>query len=100
MHRGFPAVALVGLFLFSQSWVQGAAPLKPQALDKAVDAALPLIEKSGLTYTQHRQCFSCHHQALPLLVLVEAKKKGRDVSAESIQKLVQFTAESLKKGEK
>lgn len=36
-------------------------------LDQAIDRATEVIDKGIASYPEHRSCFSCHHQALPLL---------------------------------
>ena len=40
---------------------------KSEKLQIAIDRAYALIEKGVSNYPSHRQCFSCHHQALSLL---------------------------------
>jgi hypothetical protein len=70
----------------------------PDQVRAAVTRGLPLLLKSAAQYTDHRQCFACHHQALPVLALTVAKSRGFDVADEDIQKQLEFTAESLDKG--
>ena len=70
----------------------------PEAVRAAVAKALPLLEKSAAEYTRQRQCFACHHQALPLLALTTARTHGFTVGDESVQKQLKFTADSLTKG--
>src|SRR5687768_964822 len=91
------AATLLSLAL---AWPARATEVTPAQIKTATAKALPLLEKSAITYTQHRQCFSCHHQTMPMLALVEAKSRGWEVDAGSIQKLTRFTAKSLKGGEK
>jgi len=62
-----------------------------------ITKSLRLLEKSAATYTEHRQCFSCHHQALPALALVEAKKHGFAVNDKELARQLKFTADFLGK---
>lgn len=79
---------------------------KPEAVRAAVEKALPLIVKSTAEYPKHRDCFSCHHQAVPVLALATARDRGFTVDAEAISGPVEHTEadlrsaiESYKKGE-
>jgi predicted GH43/DUF377 family glycosyl hydrolase len=78
----------------------GATNVSENSLQAAVQKSLPLIESSAVKYMEHRDCFSCHHQALPILTLVEAKRRGFPVAEAKLQKLLQFTADHLKRGRK
>ena len=60
---------------------------------QAVQKAIPLIEKSAATYVQKRDCFTCHHQALPLMVFSRVKSAGFQVGDDSISKQVHFSLE-------
>ena len=51
---------------------------KPEAVRGAVEKALPLILKSTAQYPESRDCFSCHHQAVP--VLGRSPRRGRKSS--------------------
>ena len=42
----------------------------------AVEKTLPLLAKSSATYQRERQCFACHHQALPALVFAAADARA------------------------
>lgn len=82
-------------------WVAGAALLIPAWLaaapeavpdtSAAVNRALPLIRKSAAEYTRQRSCFSCHHQAMGVLALTTARRRGYTVADEEIQAQVRHT---------
>src|SRR5258708_34673049 len=97
MHK---ALSIFAAMLFAFGPVAAPAA-EPEAASSSIKAAiaksLPLLQKSAAEYTKHRDCFSCHHQALPLLALTTAQGRGFDVSAEELQKQVQFTADFLAK---
>jgi len=50
----------------------------------AVQRAVDLVSQSATTYTDKRDCISCHHQSLPVMAMAEAKAAGYTVSEESI----------------
>src|SRR6476620_1360906 len=45
----------------------------------AVAKALPLIQKGAAGHMEHRTCFACHHQAVPILAMTTARARGFDV---------------------
>jgi squalene cyclase len=59
----------------------------------AVVRAVSLIEKSASTYIRKRECFSCHHQALAMMAMSQAKLSGIELQPESLSAQVQFTLE-------
>ena len=59
----------------------------------AAQRAIPLIEKSAAIYTQERDCFSCHHQALTVMTLSRAKLAGLSVRDNTISAQTKFTLE-------
>ena len=63
----------------------------------ALVRGLELIQKSAGEYTKHRQCFSCHHQALPILAMTTAKAHGFEIDEKELQRQLKFTADFLAK---
>ena len=41
-----------------------------QKLAQALERGLPIVQKAAANYPTHRDCFSCHHQTLPMLAMV------------------------------
>src|ERR1700733_4366002 len=72
---------------------------KPQVVRAAVEKALPLILKSTADYPESRDCFSCHHQAVPVLALTTAKARGFAVDEEAIRGPVELTEADLEAAE-
>ena len=66
------------------------------AARRAVEKALPLILKSTAEYPNHRDCFSCHHQAVPALALTTAKERGFAVEADAIAGPVEHAEADLR----
>ena len=72
------------------------SPLQPEALRAAVNKGLPLIVKSMADYQESRNCFSCHHQAVPILAVTTAKSRGFKIDAELIKSALEYTEADLK----
>ncbi len=52
----------------------------PAELESAILQGVSLIRQAATNYPKHRQCFSCHHQTLPMLALREARSALRAAS--------------------
>ncbi len=87
--------AVLGLLLF------GAAPPQETVDTRAaVRKALPLLEKSAAVARNERSCFTCHHQAAPMIGLTHARRRGFEVDPESYQAILRHTAASLDRSRK
>ena len=58
---------------------------------QSIEKSLKLLSASARVYTQEQECFSCHHQALPVMTLQLAQQRGISVSAKTIGEQAQFT---------
>ena len=47
----------------------------------AIERAIPLIEAGAAGSAEQRTCFTCHNQAVPILALAEAKRRGFAIAA-------------------
>src|SRR5882724_824705 len=56
-----------------------SVPIAPERIAGAVKLGMPLAEKAASNYPEHRKCFSCHHQTLPMLSMVSARHAGNQV---------------------
>ncbi len=61
----------------------------------AIDRSLPLLVRSVEEYPKHRDCFSCHHQAAPMLALATARSRGLKVPDEAFSAIVDVTMQDL-----
>lgn len=61
----------------------------------AIRRGLAIVQKAAKNYPSHRQCFSCHHQTLPLLAMQETRDLGFDVDREALNTTRQHTLESF-----
>lgn len=81
--------------------VPGDVPAAPgrAEITSAVDKGLRRLEEGASKYPKHRNCFSCHHQALPVLALSAARLRGFKVTDEQINKHIDFALKSFTKHE-
>src|SRR6516165_1787689 len=89
----FIVVVFAGLVLINPIRADG----KPDpAIKAAVTKALKRIEQGVTNYPKHRQCFSCHHQAMGVLAMTAAQKHGFEVDAELIKKQIDFSLKTFR----
>ena len=67
------------------------APENEPALRAAIEKALARLEKAATNYVTHRDCFSCHHQALPIVALARARQRGIPVDEAKITEQAAFS---------
>jgi bacterioferritin-associated ferredoxin len=68
----------------------------PPDTGTAIDKGIKRLEEAAANYPKHRDCFSCHHQALPIMALSRAKEKGFRVDEALVEKQVKFTLDSFR----
>lgn len=61
------------------------------AIRAAIEKALVRLETGATNYLTHRDCFSCHHQALPLVAMVRARQRGFAVKPNIIAEQATFS---------
>jgi hypothetical protein len=62
----------------------------------AVSRGLKILERGAENYPKHRQCFSCHHQTLPMLAIREARRANLEGSKQVLKSQAAFTLASFK----
>ncbi len=90
---------LVVLVLGSPVWPDDALPAE-RVIKAAINKSIPLLEKGALGSSKQRKCFTCHNQAMPLLALAEAQKRGFSIDKENFQKQLEHTSAHLERGKK
>uniref|UniRef100_A0A7C2PIB2 Squalene cyclase C-terminal domain-containing protein n=1 Tax=Schlesneria paludicola TaxID=360056 RepID=A0A7C2PIB2_9PLAN len=95
MIRSPIVLAVVGVLLTDSS-LRAAEPELPPLQD-AVARGLARLEQAAADYPTHRDCFSCHHQTLPLFAAVEAQRAGVVDSLAAWQPTLSFTAKSFER---
>lgn len=66
-------------------------PLSRDKLAERVTRGVRLLEKAAKNYPEHRDCFACHHQTLPLLGMSEAKRIGIAIDETVFEATLEFT---------
>jgi ankyrin repeat protein len=59
------------------------SPGHAPSVQRVVAAALPLLQRSGATFTQRKGCVSCHHQAAVALAVSQARAHGFAVNQQT-----------------
>ncbi len=67
---------------------------------QAIERALPLLEVASAGSAEHRKCFTCHSQALPIFALSEARRQGFEVDSDNLNRQIEHTFKHLKRGRK
>jgi Prenyltransferase and squalene oxidase repeat len=64
-------MAILISFVFADLPGQNSKTVK-----EAISLGLPLVKKAAKNWQSNRSCFSCHHQTLPMLAMLEANRLG------------------------
>jgi N-acyl-D-amino-acid deacylase len=75
--------------------VPAAAAAKSDPTRAAIDKGLRRIEQGAASYITKRTCFSCHHQAMSILSLSSARRRGFAVESDKIRRQVDFTLKAF-----
>jgi hypothetical protein len=82
---------------FRPGLAEDAAP-DDETIRNAVRRAIPLLEQGSAGSAEHRTCFTCHNQAVPVFALVEARRRGFSIDEENLERQFSHTAAHLKRG--
>ncbi len=96
--RLFEFVAIVCASLVPGRADEPAAAANPSTSDRiasALKTGVPMVEKAATRYPEHRKCFSCHHQMLPMLAMVSAREAGLTVDEAVLKTQAEFTHQSF-----
>ncbi|MFO0907949.1 MAG: amidohydrolase family protein [Isosphaeraceae bacterium] len=72
----------------------GEAPSRAE-MERAVREGLVLAQGAAQRYPEHRDCFACHHQTLPMLAMNTARQVGQKIDDSLLQDQADFTLESF-----
>ncbi|MGH7129927.1 MAG: prenyltransferase/squalene oxidase repeat-containing protein, partial [Planctomycetaceae bacterium] len=67
----------------------------PEAVRRSVERGLVIVQTAARNYPSHRQCFSCHHQTLPMFAMTAARDAGIEMDAELLGEQMEFTQNAL-----
>lgn len=87
----------VGLNFVLSARVAAERPVTKQ-IEHAIRTAIPQLEQGATGSANQRKCFTCHHQALPLITLAHAEQQGFRIDGENFARQVQHTINHLKRG--
>jgi squalene cyclase len=62
----------------------------------AIDKGLRRIEQGCASYVENRQCFSCHHQAMSILSMTAARRRGFAIEPDRLRRQVEFTLDTFR----
>jgi len=74
-----------------------AVPLS-ERVRAAISIALPILEAGSKGSADKRECFTCHSQAIPVFVLVDAKRHGFSIDEENLNRQLKHTYDHLRRG--
>jgi hypothetical protein len=57
----------------------------------AIERGLELVQNAARNYPDNRDCFSCHHQTLPMLAMVTARERGFRIDDALLVDQAEFT---------
>ena len=57
---------------------------------RAIEGGLRIVQKGAENYPNNRDCFSCHHQTLPMLAMHDASEAGISIDEALMKDQVQF----------
>ncbi|VTS07892.1 hypothetical protein [Tuwongella immobilis] len=72
-------------------------PLSPIQIRQAITRALPLLTESIEGHSAARNCFTCHHHAVPVVALYQAQRKGIAVEPTAIADAIDHTQRHFEK---
>ncbi len=67
-----------------------------QQARRAVERGLAFVEQDAVKWREDRKCSTCHHGAMTVWVLSEAKSQGYPVRAETLAEQAKWATERLK----
>jgi hypothetical protein len=69
----------------------------PADVRKAVERAIPLLEKGAAGSMKERTCFTCHNLGVPVLALAAARDRGFKIDEAQFKAVLEHTEASLRK---
>lgn len=74
--------------------------IDPQRVRTAIEKSLKRLELASAGSADERTCFTCHNQAMPILVIAEAQRQGFKVDEYNLKRQVEHTYKHLERGKK
>lgn len=97
----YQSILLAVIFISSFRNVGATEPKQyEENIRRAVTRAIPLLEAGSAGSAEERTCFTCHNQALPILALSEAKRRGFSIDETNLKRQLEHTRAHLERGKK
>ncbi|MEO8269273.1 MAG: prenyltransferase/squalene oxidase repeat-containing protein [Aureliella sp.] len=94
---------LIAITLSVTSFCSFLAAAEPRSFSArvhdAVERSLPLLEIASAETARRRTCFTCHGQAMPAVVFVEARKRGFHIDHDNLVRQLNHTYSHLKRSQ-
>jgi hypothetical protein len=88
-------VILIIVFLLLGSFAIAEEPRPRQAkIDSAIDRGISFLQQDALAWKKEHNCVSCHHAALVVWAMREARQQGHPVDEHPLNDLARWLAES------
>lgn len=68
----------------------------PTAGRAAVEKGLQVLQRAAANYPKNRNCFSCHHQTLPMLAMASAREAKLTIDADLLKSQAEFSHKSFR----
>ena len=95
--RGLALVAAWTALLLTPVPIDAAEKaFQPAEVIQAVNAGLRILNQGTVDYEEHRSCFSCHHQTLPMLAQATAREHGFKINEELFRQQSRITHNAFK----
>ena len=88
-------IALASSFVLLHPAIAAEGEVTPDKVRRAVEGGLRIVQKGAKNYPENRNCFSCHHQTLPILAMREASDAGLRIDEVLLAEQGQFSRESF-----
>ena len=97
LRSGAKASVMAGMALLAAllSGSLAAQAIPEQQIRQTIERALPMLESSASTFVAERACFSCHHNALPVLTFHSAQVRGFDINKDVLAEVERRTFRPL-----
>ncbi len=96
--RPLVLLPLIALLTFTGRTSADEPVFSKEEIRTAMTLAIPRIEAGSAGSAEQRTCFTCHSQALPILALTEAKRRGFQVDDTNLTRQLEHTLAHLERG--
>ncbi len=70
----------------------------PERIRQAIELSIPNLQRGATGSADQRECFTCHHQSVPIFAMAAAQKRGFEVDKQVLDRQVRHTYDHLKRG--